>query len=144
MYLYKNCNDEYMTIDEYIKKSSDIMDICSKNHIDIGETNIDLTKLSITEIKKLNSRYPSEWEGKLSNNMNFYVRYEFFIFKFFVHKNQEDNINTDFDTPIIQLYGEELNLKYITEYGFITEKQMLELCELKLESNCIRISNDED
>lgn len=126
MQLYKNSDDEYMTIDEDIKRYSDIMDLIRKNHTDIGIKNIDLTILTII---KLDSICQSEWEGKLSNNMNFYVRYRNCNFKFFIYEG-DNSINSEFDSPIIDLYCEDLKSPF-----FITEEKMLELCGLKFDSN---------
>ena len=139
-------SDEELEDDLFEKATEKYKNMINKYkeiHGDYGITNIDLTTLTITEIKQLNYAYPSDWEGTLSNDMKFYSRYRGGWFRFFVY-NKDHKFRFLCDSPLIDLYFDCIELKHITEYSFMDEEDMLKICKLKLDHNCIRIPNDDN
>lgn len=146
LYINSDSEDEYnsddYSEDEYYNMRSEFnkrIELYRKINGNGGITEIDLSNVTITEIKMLNYAYPSDWEGKLSNGKCFYSRYRGGKFTFYVY-NKDHKFNMITDTPLIQLYeDDDKNLEDAIEDYVLSESNMLKLCNLTLSEDCIRL-----
>lgn len=129
-------------IDEAIKSLKNMLNKYKDNNSDHGEKDVNLTDITITEIEQLNFACPSDWKGKLSNDMTFYARWRGGSFRLFVYK-QDHDFNMFCDSPLIELFNGDRRLENALDpedYNVLLKAGMLELCGLKLAENCTFLS----